>query len=688
MTGNQGETTNGRKIDIGSTKTQAIYSLSWPSSLDIGSSERSLYKGFKTDRSSDEDYIPEGKAFRRLTEIKDTPMNLGINKTTEKTGMGDSKHATEVQVGATPEKKDNRKNRCDRKRTTNTIEKPTVEETQITLPSTMPYGGSSINDALFEAIGELESGQVVPAIVDEMETGEDEIVVESMISDHDTIKMLVESIKILKRAMIKGREETDDELEKLRQEIKEGKLGCNNCKKDTKGKGKEVVREKTNIPYIPKQIVRREEVPTLLAPILNPFWDKRPSFRENEETFATKAKKANPEGFTEVLKRGVKVKDTKLGELRKVFVAPERERRLSVRFNRRKGGKQGLPDGITTEDIRMRINETLKGLNVDGYFAKAEKTRMGDVHMCLSKTRAADIIGAKEAMTECLEQMRLQEFEWVPDTKKIKVYISDMPLKRNGFGEDWKPEDWHGENAFDSLAADIERSNPGIFICARPSWVGKLHVMKNRKSWKAGLIVLCEDTDSLKIMLGRGNPGLLVGGRNRSCRVWRENAGTVVCDKCLKAGHGGAECRSKAVCKWCRKDHHTLIHKCPIVDCAAGKGMCCMHCTKMCTLCDKTDHYTGYRECSVLRNARSSPPKYGKATPVDDDASAVDGITDTSRLRMEKAGTYMRKTPIGEQASNLKQDEDNMTIPKRFRRSSSTPPLNSSNKENETPSGW
>ena len=446
-------------------------------------------------------------AIQKLTEIKDMPMNLENNKTTEKTEMGDSKHATDVQVGATPDKTDNRRNRFDRKRTVEKIEETPIGETQITLPSTMPYGGLSVNNALFEATGEIESGQIVPAITDEMETGEEEIVVESMMSDHDTIRMLVESVKILKTAMIKGREETDEELEKLRQEIKKGKLGCENCKRDTKGKWKEVVREKTNIPYIPKQIVRREEVPTFPAPILNPFWDKRPSFRESEETFATKAKKANPDGFTEVLKRGVKVKDTKLGELRKVYVAPERERRLSMRFNRRKGGKQGLPDGITTEDIQTRINETLKGLNVDGYFAKAEKTRMGDVHMCLSKTRAANIIGAKEAMTECLEQMGLQEFEWVPDTKKVKIYISDVPLKRDGFGEDGKPEDWHGENAFDSLAADIERSNPGIFICARPSWVGKLHVMKNRKSWKAGLIVLCEETDSLKIMLGRGNPG-------------------------------------------------------------------------------------------------------------------------------------------------------------------------------------
>ena len=560
MTGVQGEENDGRVIKVGGRKDEVNYSPSWPLSMEIGSSERSLYKNFKTDRSSDEDYVPENKGIEKLIEVKDASMNLGDNKTSEGTGMGDRKHATGIQVSATPEKTNNRENRFERKSRTETIDRTPVGETQVSMPSTVPDGGSSINEALFEAIGEIESGQVVPAIAEYMDIEEEEIIVESTLSNHDRIRRLEDMVMTLKKAMIKGKEETDDEIEQLRQEVKEGKIECKNCGKDKKGKGKEVMKEEKSIPYIPKQILKRETVPTLSKTIFNPFWDKQPSFRENKDTFATKAKNANPEGFTEVIRRGVKVKHTKLGQMRKVYLATERERRLSIRFNRRKGGKQGLPEGITTEMIRTRINETLKNLNMDGYFAKAEKTRMGDVNMCMSKTRAADIIGAKEAMTECMEQMGLEEFEWVPDTKKVKVYISDVPLKRNGFGEDWKPEDWHGENAFDSLAADIERSNPGIFICARPSWVGKLHVMQNRKNWKAGLIILCEETDSLKIMVGRGNPRILVGGRNRYCRVWRENAGRIICDKCLKVGHGGAECRSKAVCKWCRNDRHTSIH--------------------------------------------------------------------------------------------------------------------------------
>ena len=156
----------------------------WPSSLDIGSSEKSLYKGFKADRSSDEDYIPPGIRGEKMEEIKDTPMSLGGNKTTEKTGMGDSKHAVEKEVSTTPGVANRSLNRCERNRTVESIENTQVDETQITLPSRVPYGGSSINKVLFEAIGELESGQVVPAIQDVMETEEeDKVIVESTLSD-------------------------------------------------------------------------------------------------------------------------------------------------------------------------------------------------------------------------------------------------------------------------------------------------------------------------------------------------------------------------------------------------------------------------------------------------------------------------------------------------------------------------
>ena len=165
MTGIQGEENDGRVIKVGGKKNETDYSPSWPSSLEIGSSERSLYKNFKTDRSSDEDYVPENRGIEKLIEVKDASMNLGDNKTSEGTGMGDSKHATGIQVSATPEKTNRRENRFNRRSRTETIEGTPVGETQVSMPSTVPYGGSSINEALFEAICNRYGYWLVSSIV-------------------------------------------------------------------------------------------------------------------------------------------------------------------------------------------------------------------------------------------------------------------------------------------------------------------------------------------------------------------------------------------------------------------------------------------------------------------------------------------------------------------------------------------
>ena len=220
-------------------------------------------------------YFPPTKKRQQLIEIKDTPINLGENKTTEKTGMGDSKHATTMEVSVTPNKTDSRMNRFERPQVIDSIEGTLITDTQITLPLTVPYGGSSINDALLEAIEELESEQVVPAIEDMMETEEDDVIVESTLLDHDIIMMLRESMMTLKKAMIKDRKETDEKIERLRQEVKEGKIGCVNCKKDVKRKGVERKKEERSIPYIPMKILKKEEVPTLQAPVIRRDWNEK-----------------------------------------------------------------------------------------------------------------------------------------------------------------------------------------------------------------------------------------------------------------------------------------------------------------------------------------------------------------------------------------------------------------------------
>ena len=189
-------------------------------------------------------------------------------------------------------------------------------------------------------------------------------------------------------------------------------------------------------PYIPKQILtkRVEKVPTLPAPVRNRESGSS-SEESNKPTYAKVTAVETQKGFTEVVRKSEIKKERRLEDIKKkTYVAPERKRRLSIRFNRRKDGKQGLPEEISTEMVRTRLDETLKELNMEGYFSKVEKTRMGDVHLCLLKTRAADIALAKNAMTNCMTNMEQQEFNWMPDTKKVNIYINDVPLMREGFG--------------------------------------------------------------------------------------------------------------------------------------------------------------------------------------------------------------------------------------------------------------
>lgn len=86
------------------------------------------------------------------------------------------------------------------------------------------------------------TGQVVLAIEDMMKTENEEVIVESILSDDNMIMMLRDSVMTLKKAIIKSREETDREIKALRQELKEEKMECKNCEK--KMKGKEVEKKK------------------------------------------------------------------------------------------------------------------------------------------------------------------------------------------------------------------------------------------------------------------------------------------------------------------------------------------------------------------------------------------------------------------------------------------------------------
>jgi len=76
-----------------------------------------------------------------------------------------------------------------------------------------------------------------------------------------------------------------------------------------------------------------------------------------------------------------------------------------------------------------------------------------------------------------------------------------------------------------------------------------------------------------------------------------------------------------------------------------------MHCRRMCNLCESGVHYTGFRECTVLRN-RSTQPKYGKETRVESETTSANGVNDRSRNRFQIKNPAIRKALVDEQLGN------------------------------------
>jgi len=165
------------------------------------------------------------------------------------------------------------------------------------------------------------------------------------------------------------------------------------------------------------------------------------------------------------------------------------------------------------------LNGLLERLNMDAYFAKAGRNKWGDVELTLARTKAEDLITAGQVMTDALHSLGMKDITFVRDTKKVKIYMAMVPVMKGGYGQEWNPKDWQEENSFDRLAADMERSNPGLYVCGRPSWVGKLHKIKSRGQSTAGLTILVEETNELKRIMAANDPKILIRGRQRFGRV-------------------------------------------------------------------------------------------------------------------------------------------------------------------------
>jgi len=358
------------------------------------------------------------------------------------------------------------------------------------------------------------------------------MVVQSTLSDHDRIVRL-------ERLVMEMRDKNDNLKERIEEvvaDIKEGKIACNKC---TVAKG-----NRREVPYIPKQVLTKmvEAGKTKVVKVLEKEGEntKVPAYRNNVGAFAherreipkqswsTAAKEGDKNGFTKVVGKAEKKTVAKKMNIVKQDVPQLREQHLKITFLGERGVKYTLPDGVSPENIRVMLNLTLKNFNIGGYFSIVGRNRWGDIELTLARTRAEDLVKGGGIMTQALEEMELAKFEFVRDTKKVKLYVAMVPLMKDGYGREWKIEDWQEENSFDRSIGDIERSNPGIHIKARPTWVGKLNIMKETRQTTAGMILLREENEYLEGILKKDELKILVAGRKSFCRIWREKTDTTI----------------------------------------------------------------------------------------------------------------------------------------------------------------
>jgi len=433
--------TRSTQSDYVSVMSPSLTAASWPTSDGLGSipnSERALYgKRFRLDRSSDSDYAPppSKKTVRTLGSKVNIPMTLEDGKNTEESGVGNSKWAV-------------------------------IPETQESLPETVGYTQSrSQTEAMLEERAKINTPEAIPAVEEDTpmeETREAETMVFGMERVEKRILDLLEEVDVMKDRIM----DLEIELESRPRKVhvsKETRPAIPIPTLTTK-KGKGKCTGKT-----------REECLVMAVPLIQPAYEHGiaagPSNATTYSKVAADASGTKEFSIVRGRKRFEKKKPVTVVETSRI---KEQERHLKIRFNTAKGVVTKLPVGVNPETIRNGLNECLQNLNErKAYFSKASLNRFGDVLLSLRDTRVEDIHHYLNALGEELESMGLEKVRFERDAEKVKIFVGMVPLARAG-KESWSPSDWEGEDAFRSMANDIEQSNMGIMLAAKPSWVGKL----------------------------------------------------------------------------------------------------------------------------------------------------------------------------------------------------------------------
>lgn len=595
-----------------SLDTNSSSAVTWPNTEieNLQSSERNLYRNFRSDDSDDEDYV--APIDRGLARDDDVPMTMERGRTTERDRLGDSKWNKE--------------------------DEPNPPQSQVSLPSTVAYPiTNSQSMAMLEELSKIDKGLEVPAVVDEPLT-----------VDHDAlvglVKKLTDRMSEAEKVIGLMRDEIDERRD-FEEEINE--KGCPRCRTPP-NKGKGVDRGNVATPPtrkvspVPAPAVPRQSAkPTRTTggpgvvnrpPTNPPKSEVRPAevpkYKKGlESTWATLAKADNNgEAYSIVSNRKRFAKPVTADP---VTTLSERERRLKITWVAKRGVVTTLPGNCGPEKIRTELNECLRNLNErTAYFSVSGKNRFGDVHLTLANTNVEDIRKYAKAMRERLVTLGVPEFIFEGNPKKVRIVVGMVPLWRGG-KTSWEAKDWHGEEGFNQLTDDIERSNPGIKVAARPAWLGSLNKFGARRQSTASLKLTVELNETVRQRMASANPTIVIGGRGRFCRMWEDTEKPLCCAKCLVMGHNSMRCTGLVKCKFCQGGHMSSDHQCSVDGCGK-RGVSCEHTRKWCVNCREETHFAGDQMCELLRAESTDPRSIGKHSPVRGDDTSKSGVTDHS----------------------------------------------------------
>jgi len=316
-----------------------------------------------------------------------------------------------------------------------------------------------------------------------------------------------------------------------------------------------------------------------------------------------------------------------------------RERHITMRFDA--GKRTQLP--ITPEAIRIRMNQTLSNLgkvsDKTPYIREARsKLEIGCIYLTLAEHTATQVWDRLERCQSTLLReigpSGLTNFIFHKDVAKVKILVSGVPLAPTGRGSLWKPEDWTGDKAFDSLRTDIEGSNPGVVTAGRPNMLGSVYAMKQAGATSCGIRFTLECNAASDGILSSGR--IFLFGKSSNARFFEEHRSAPVCNKCLQVGHVEMLCAFPPRCRFCFGDHLSKSHRCGQLNCPGENGQSCCHTVRRCMLCERSDHFTGYNRCPVVVTSGSPPARAGARSPIVADDTSVTGVSDRSRNRQRR----------------------------------------------------